>query len=185
MASPLAAFKMFEKDKRIKLRKESDMKNTHKIMAAFDLSDYARDAVVYACDLAERLNAELIVASIIHQRDVNSVSMVERAGHNNIISVDKYIEGQEEYRRKQIHELVHSSGCENVPVQTVFKVGVPFVELIHIIKDKKIDLVVMGPKGRGNLAGFLFGSTAEKMFRHCKVPLLSMRHRQQGSTRPT
>jgi nucleotide-binding universal stress UspA family protein len=153
------------------------MENIKKIMVAFDLSEYSREALKYACKLADKFKTELIVANVIHQRDVEAVRMVELA--STVFTSNEYIETQKKDRSREIEEAINEFSCSNLSFKKVFSVGVPFHELIQIIKDESVDLLVMGPKGRGNLKGILFGSTAEKMFRHCPVPLLSVRMRRK------
>ena len=49
------------------------MINLDKIMVSFDLSEYSIKAFKYGCDLAEETKADLIIANVINQRDVNAV----------------------------------------------------------------------------------------------------------------
>ena len=154
------------------------MKNVHKIMVAFDLSEYSKQALKYACRLADGLKADLIVANVIHQRDVEAVRMVELA--STVFTSGEYVETQKKDRSNEIDSMIMEANYSHLSIKKVFRVGVPFHELIQAIKDESADLLVMGPKGRGNLKGILFGSTAEKMFRHCPVPLLSVRMRKNG-----
>ncbi|MCI0490806.1 MAG: universal stress protein [Blastocatellia bacterium] len=52
-------------------------------------------------------------------------------------------------------------------------IGVPFVEILRIAKDLDFGLVVMGIRGGGSpLEEILFGSTADKVLRGTRVPVL-------------
>ena len=55
--------------------------------------------------------------------------------------------------------------------------GVPFEEILKRVSLERADLVIMGNKGRSNLASTLFGSTAEKVFKYAEVPVVSVRSR--------
>ena len=97
------------------------------------------------------------------------------AMYSGAISENDFLKDKMESRLERIDELVKEISVSHLSVKKVIKIGIPFRELIQSVKDEGADIVVMGPKGRSNLEDILFGSTAEKMFRHCPVPLLSIR----------
>jgi nucleotide-binding universal stress UspA family protein len=148
----------------------------HKIMAAVDFSDYSKATLKYAAFLASSVNATLVVANVINHRDVEAIRAVEDEGLG--LSVEKFIARQKQDRETEIDQLLKESSCQNLNVVRVFRVGVPWVELLEIVKDQGVDLVVMGTKGRTNITNTLFGSTAEKVFRRCPVPILSVRGKE-------
>jgi len=143
------------------------------LMVACDFSEYTPQIVSFAVDLAKHLNAKLLVVNIINQRDVYVVRKVE--SELPAYSVDKFIRNLEKERLEMMDKLIFDVDGNNLEVQKKIRVGVPFKELIQVIEDEKVDMLVMGTKGRGNIVGALFGSTAEKVFRRCPVPLLSIR----------
>jgi nucleotide-binding universal stress UspA family protein len=151
------------------------MSKTKKIMVAIDFSEYSPKIAAHAGQLAEDLGAELIFVNVINQRDIDMVKQVTL--HTDKISVKDYINGFTDDRNEKMQQLLEKTNCNRVPNRFLIKKGVPFMKLVETAKEEKADMVVMGTKGRGNIAGILFGSQAEKMFRHCPVPLLSIRER--------
>ena len=149
------------------------MSNIKKIMVAVDFSEYSAQVVDYAGRLAETLGAELIFVNVINQRDVDMVKHVEM--YTDKISVKSYVDGLKQDRAEEMLKLLEEKNCTRIPNRFVIKKGVPFAELVETAKEERVDMVIMGTKGRGNIAGILMGSQAEKMFRHCPVPLLSIR----------
>ncbi|MBA2340510.1 MAG: universal stress protein, partial [Pyrinomonadaceae bacterium] len=61
----------------------------------------------------------------------------------------------------------------DVSVERMIVVGIPFVEVLKITRDLDLPMIVIGVRGRSTPpAEMLFGSTAEKVLRGARVPVL-------------
>lgn len=70
-------------------------------------------------------------------------------------------------------ELLAGLQPGQVDVERMTVVGMPFVEILKIARDLDLPLIVMGVRGHSTSPEeFLFGSTAEKVLRLARVPVL-------------
>jgi nucleotide-binding universal stress UspA family protein len=61
----------------------------------------------------------------------------------------------------------------DVTVERMIVIGLPFVEILKIARDLDLPMIVMGVRGRSTPPEeLLFGSTAEKVLRGSRVPVL-------------
>jgi len=148
------------------------MTQPRKIIAALDLSEFSPGIVRYSGWLALQLNAELVLVNVINQRDLD---MVHRTmiGYESF-SFPDYLEDQEKSRTAQVKDLVEANCPEGVKCRSLLRTGVPYRELLETVKTEKAQLMVVGTKGRGNLADALVGSTARKLYRRSPIPLLTI-----------
>jgi nucleotide-binding universal stress UspA family protein len=149
------------------------MKTIQTILAAVDFSLYSAQVLRFAADLARAFHAQFVVVNVLNQRDVDAMEMVQRTYPG--LTVSQFIQNATAERSQLIEKLLLEEGAGSLPVKKVVKVGVPFKEILKAVAEEKADLLIMGTKGRGNLADALFGSTAEKVFRRCPVALVSVR----------
>lgn len=74
--------------------------------------------------------------------------------------------------RKETERAIRRWAADDVPVQTVLKVGWPTEEILKTSAGR--DLVVMTTHGRSGLSRYVLGSIAEKIIRLAPVPVLAI-----------
>ena len=61
----------------------------------------------------------------------------------------------------ELHRLEKQFASETLQVQSIIVNGVPGQEILRVIKEKKIDMAVLGSRGLSRISGLLLGSVSE------------------------
>jgi len=149
------------------------MGTAKKILVAVGSGRHTEGLLKYAADIAGAMKAELLLASIIHARDVEAVGTIAAMGY--AVDSENYVAGIKTERRREIDKIMKTIGYSSEEVRTLFKVGDPSHELLKIAVKENVDLIIMGIKGRTDLEYVLIGSVAEKVFRRSPIPVRSSR----------
>jgi nucleotide-binding universal stress UspA family protein len=75
---------------------------------------------------------------------------------------------------EQLQQIAQKFSVLNVRIESMVVVGKPFAEILRIAADLHFSLIVMGIRGgrQGGIEEILFGSTAEKVLRAARIPVV-------------
>jgi glycine betaine transporter len=69
--------------------------------------------------------------------------------------------------------MLEGMETNGLDIERMIVVGIPFVEILKIARDLDLTMIIMGTRGRSTPPEeILFGSTAEKVLRGTRIPVL-------------
>jgi nucleotide-binding universal stress UspA family protein len=145
-----------------------------KILYATDLSESANHAFGYALSLALSNDAKISIITV-YEKLTHNVNIEMRSDDFKTakIRLAENINSQlvHFFENNQNNEIDYKNMIDDIYVNY----GLPEVEITELAKNENYDVIVMGTHGHGFLFSPLIGSTAKKVVKISKVPVLVVR----------
>jgi nucleotide-binding universal stress UspA family protein len=135
------------------------------VLIATDFSQASEKPLCHALAIAGCYGAKFYLAHV--------VPFIEPA----MVGADAIVACEEAGWRDAVHledDLVRSGALTGLQHQVVIRQGEVWPELEAIIRQEKIDLVIIGTHGRNGMGKLLLGSVAEEIFRQADCPVLTV-----------
>lgn len=140
------------------------MKN---LLVAVDGSEGSRAAVDEATTLARELGAAITFVFVRKRPS----SMLGHPFYERQVSYDL------RRARHTIGEAIETATAAGIECDGEIFEGDAADEIVSIADNRHVDLIVMGSRGHGALAGAVLGSVSQAVLQHAHVPVLVVKHR--------
>jgi len=145
------------------------MKHLDKILFATDFSESSDYAVDYALTLAKKFQARLIIIHVINEPvDLRGFYVP----HVSFENLEKEVE---EGAEKMMQKFCRIQLGDFTEYESVIVPGIPYEEILKKADAENASMIVMGTHGRAGIDHLLFGSTAERVVRKAKCPVMTVR----------
>src|SRR5688572_6510846 len=147
------------------------------ILVPTDLSEYAEEALDYACELAAKLDATIHIVNVI---GIPALGLPELGVALTSTVIDSLIVDNQ----KALDELAARKCNQARMGQVLLKTGDARDLINQTAIEVAADLIVMGTHGRRGVSRALLGSVAETVVRTAPCPVLTVRaHKDKHSKR--
>ena len=127
-----------------------EFKPISRILAAYDGSGHASQALQEATELAQSLGIELTILTVEEEGDKDRAEQIA----------------------KDAKELVEAHDCKAETLVTQGKSAAVILEIAH---QKKCDLIVVGAYGHSRIREMVLGSTTHQIINRARVPVMLVR----------
>lgn len=140
-----------------------------KILLPIDGSKSSLNAAKYVVKLAKNSRSPAVI-TLVSVHDDASLGHVKQFVSKSV--VDDYLREVSEKELKAAQKVLDTARVKH---NMVIKRGHIAEEIIALANKDKVDLIVMGTKGRGGLLDILIGSVAQRVSGSAKQPVLLVR----------
>lgn len=142
-----------------------------KILLCTDGSEHALEAARYALNVAQPLQAELILVSIFNP-PVGSILWTVAP---EPMSLDDVIYTGDTVRDALTKATAAILTEAHIPFRMVVELGDPVQKIVEIAEREQADLIIMGSRGMGGFKSLLLGSVSDGVLHHASCPVLIVR----------
>lgn len=137
------------------------------ILVPTDYSEPADAALRLASQMARAARGRLVVA---HMLPLPVYTMTEYA----VWPIDgKWIAEEKDRLQMHVRKVLEAEG-EVPPFEVDVTMDTPFLRVVQLAAERRVDLIVMGTHGRSGLKHLVLGSVAEKVVRLAPCPVLTV-----------
>lgn len=140
-----------------------------RILFPTDFSPGAEPAAHWAAALSDAFGAELVILHVL------DLSLAGLAGLPTQVAMMPAVDELIERVRAENAQEMARVAAQFPRARTMTREGPPRSTILQVAGEIGADLIIVGTHGRTGLAHVLFGSVAEHVVRHSKVPVLTVR----------
>lgn len=145
------------------------------ILVPYDFSEQAKHAFQFAQQLASKTAGKLKLVHIVEAPTTQSFSTMGEINLDAAQLNQVYMIELVEKRKKQLKEIEEQHQDKPYKFKTRIAFGNPYAGISNEITEIEADLVIMGSKGSSGLEELLIGSNTEKVVRHAKCPVITVK----------
>jgi nucleotide-binding universal stress UspA family protein len=140
-----------------------------RILLPLDGTETAKQALPYATELAQKLDAEVILFRVV--QDVEYVVGVK----DSIPTFDPSFDKQQElvdHASRWLQRIVDELELHKIAAKAVVDVGNPGERILAYAAESNVDLIVMSTHGRRGVSRLLYGSVAALVLGDAPCPVM-------------
>ncbi|MEW6510525.1 MAG: universal stress protein [Bacteroidota bacterium] len=145
------------------------MYDLRRILVPTDFSPHAEAALRHAIGMAAEYEAEV---TLLHVDDFSVSPLGARPERPEFVVT--YQEKKREFFEQEFTRLRHLAGLNTIRLHTQVLQGCPYKVIVEEGERRDYDLVVIATRGLTHLSSDLIGSTAERVVRLSRQPVLSV-----------
>jgi nucleotide-binding universal stress UspA family protein len=152
------------------VKKEENEKNDRKeytVLVAVDFSQCSAQALREAKSIMGRKPDRILILHVIDQNFLERC-ITDQIGTEEHIKKTLFLQA-----KKRLSEFLSAEDLEGYQIEELICEGIPFLEINKKAVETGVDMVIMGNRGTsGDMRTIFFGSTAERVLRFMKKPVL-------------